>query len=243
MLLVSLLTACKQNVDVKNISGRLVTIDSTMVDDTIIAGIVSPYREEIDKQMNRIIGISEKVLSPYYPESPLSNLVSDIIRKRALSYLKSNNADSLSLISLMNIKGLRATLPKGNITVRNIFEIMPFENQIVVLKLSGESVKSFFHYISTTNGEGISGARLVIKDKKAESIAIDGQAIDLNQNYYLATSDYLANGGDYFSMITNPIHSELIGCKIREAIIEYIEELNQNNINIVCNIDGRVIID
>ncbi len=238
-----LLLSCKQNVELKSTSGQLVLVDSTITADSTVANVITPFREEIDKQMSRTIGYSEAELDSYYPESPLSNFVSDIIQERALEYLKATSADTLPMISLMNIKGLRANLPKGEVTVRDIFEVMPFENQIVVLTISGENIKAFFDHISTTNGEGISGAQLVIKDGKVKNVTINHEALDVNKNYYLATSDYLANGGDYFSMITNPIKSQMIGCKIREAIIEHIEELNQNNIKVVSNIDGRIKID
>ena len=238
-----LILGCKQNVELKSTSGQLVLVDSAIIADSTVANVITPFRQEIDKQMSRTIGFSEAELDSYYPESPLSNFVSDIIQERALEYLKANSADTLPLISLMNIKGLRAVLPKGEVTVRDIFEVMPFENQIVVLTISGENIKAFFDYISTTKGEGISGAQLVIKQDKVKTVTINHEALDVNQNYYLATSDYLANGGDYFSMITNPIQSQMIGCKIREAIIEHIEELNQNNIKVVSNIDGRIKID
>ncbi|MCW3786269.1 5'-nucleotidase C-terminal domain-containing protein [Plebeiibacterium sediminum] len=239
----ALMFGCRQNIELKSTSGKLVLVDSSIAADSAVASVISPFREEIDKQMSRIIGFSEAEQDSYYPESPLSNFVSDIIQERALRYLKANNADTLPMISLMNIKGLRANLPEGEVTVRDIFEIMPFENQIVVLTISGTNIKAFFDYISTTNGEGISGAQLVIKNDKVKSVTINGDVLDVNRNYYLATSDYLANGGDYFSMITNPIQSQLIGCKIREAIIEHIEELNQNNLKVVSNIDGRIKID
>ncbi len=243
LLAIILITGCKQKVNIKNISGSLIKVDSTLVADTILANYVDPFREDIDKQMNRVIGYSEKELVAYFPESPLSNFVSDIIQERAHDYLKANNADTLPLITLMNIRGLRASLPQGEIAVRNVFEVMPFENQIVVLTLSGKNIKEFFEHISATNGEGISGARLEIKDKKIKKLTIGDKPLDVNKIYYLATSDYLANGGDYFSMIINPIKREMIGSKIREAIIEYIEGLSDNGDKAVCEIDGRVKID
>ena len=227
----------------KNISGSLLDVDTTIVADTVLSKIIKPYREDIDKQMDRVIGYNMQELDSYFPESPLSNFVSDIIQERALNYLKSNNSDTLSLITLMNIRGLRASLPQGEISVRNIFEVMPFENQIVVLTLPGEDIEKLFKYISSTNGEGISGARIEIKEKKLKKLTIGGQPFDIDKNYFLATSDYLANGGDYFSMITNPVKREMIGCKIREAIIEYIEALSQEDQKVVCSIDGRVKID
>ncbi len=235
-----ILVSCKQNINIKNISGGLIGVDSAQIADTVLVKYIEPFREDIDKQMNRVIGYSDKELDAYFPESPLSNFVSDIIQEEALNYLKLQNADTLSLITLMNIRGLRASLPEGEILVRDIFEIMPFENQIVVLTLSGNSVEELFNHISATNGEGISGALLEIKDRKPQKLLIGGKPLDVNQNYYLATSDYLANGGDYFSMIVNPIKRELVGNKIREAIIEYIEELNRKGVKAVSEIDGRV---
>ncbi|MCW3807656.1 5'-nucleotidase C-terminal domain-containing protein [Plebeiibacterium marinum] len=235
-----LLCGCKQNNEATLVSGKLITTDHLIANDTSMQRYIQPYKVDIDKKMDRIIGHSTRELTSYFPESPLSNFMSDIIQDRAKKYLEQNKADSLQLISLMNIKGIRTALPKGAITIRHIFEIMPFENEIVILTLSGKNIQKLFEHISTTNGEGISGATITISNNTLSKLRIGGKEIDTSGNYYLATSDYLANGGDFFTMITSPLHSESIGCKIREAIIEHIEELNQNQQKVVYSTDGRI---
>ncbi len=235
-----LISSCKQNTEVKTLLGENISIDSTIISDSAMTNKIIPYKSDVDKQMNKVIGYSEKELSAYPPESPLSDLVSDIIQAKAASFLKENKTDSLPLFTLMNIKGFRAPLPKGEIMIRNIFEIMPFENEIVILALNGDSIYSLFNYIAKTNGEGIAGATLVGENKTLKKVLINNKPLDTSKNYLLATSDYLANGGDYFTMITKPLKSENIGTKVREAIIEHIENLNQNKQPVVANVDGRI---
>ncbi len=233
--------ACKQSFKVKSFDGGNITVDSIVGSDSIMQADISPFKSEVDNEMNRVIGFSEMELLSFKPESPLSNLISDILQQRAKKFIIQQEADSLNLMSLMNIKGLRAPIPNGEISVRNIFELMPFENEIVLLTIPGDSIISLFNFLGITDGDGISGASVKYQDNKITHLLIDGKPVDNSKNYFLATSDYLANGGDYYSMILNPINRQYVGIRIREAIIEYIEEQHKSGKKITSSIDNRLI--
>lgn len=236
------LTGCKQPAyKVNGFAGTNINIDSTFTSDSSMNAEIAPFRKSIDAQMNRVIGISAKELLNHKPESPLSNFVSDLIQQKALVFMKDNKMDSLKLLTLMNIKGIRAPIPQGNITVRNIFEVMPFENEIVLLKLSGDSITSLFKFLGKTEGDGIAGAFAKYSDTKLLEVTIGGELVDPSENYYLATSDYLANGGDHYSMIMEPIDRYGLGLKLREAIIESIESLQKQGKKVDANIEGRIV--
>ncbi|WP_430937332.1 5'-nucleotidase C-terminal domain-containing protein [Saccharicrinis sp. 156] len=241
MLFVIYCNACKQPYKVKSYSGENVSVDSSFTADSAMDSFIKPYKENIAAKMDRIIGVSEKELQAYKPESALSNFVSDVIQQKANEFLISNNADSLSLLTLMNVKGLRAPIPKGDISVRNIFELMPFENEIVILALSGDSIEAFFDYLGKIRGDGIAGASVRYSGTKTIEVLIDGKPMDRTKNYFLATSDYLANGGDYFGMIMNPIYRVSINCNLRDAIIERIEQKNSTGEMITAEVEGRII--
>lgn len=218
-----------------------ITIDKDISADSAMQADVEPYRNEIDAKMDKVIGQSEKQMLVFKPESPLSNFISDIIQNKVHQYLTVNNSDTLPLLTLMNIKGIRSTIPQGEVTLRNIFELMPFENEIVILTLPGDSILSLFNFLGRTKGDGIAGASVIFKNTNVSEVLIGNKPLDVSKNYILATSDYLADGGDYYEMIVNPIQRTNINLKLREAIIESIQEQNNNGIILKADMDGRII--
>lgn len=232
--------ACQQQYRASNYSGGNLTLTDSIKSDSLINAQILPFKNEIDEQMNKIIGYTDKDLNVNKPESDLSNLLADILQMNAKEFVNREHADSLSLFSLINIKGIRASIQKGDIAVRNIFEVMPFENEIVILELSGDTIIKFFNFLAQTEGDGLSGARLVISNNRAKEIEINNLKIDTALNYYLATSDYLANGGDHYSMITSPIKRMNTGVKIREAMIEYVTMQTKMGKKINAQVDGRI---
>ncbi len=236
------LVACQQKEHkVTYQEGSNILIDATTATDSGMMEKVAPYKADIDAKMNTIIGRSKKELLADKPESPLSNFVSDVIQHQAQAYLIQHKMDSIPVVSLMNIKGLRAPIPLGDITIRNIFEVMPFENEIVLLALPGDSILSLFKYLGTSEGDGIAGASVVYDGTKLREVLLDNKAIDPKKNYFLATSDYLANGGDHYHMIMNASFKRKINMKLREAIIEEIQDLSDKDLDVDANVEGRII--
>lgn len=218
-----------------------ITIDKDTSGDSAMQAEIEPYRKEIDAKMDKVIGQSEKQMLVHKPESPLSNFISDIIQNKVQQYLAVNNADTLPLLTLMNIKGIRSPIPQGEVTLRNIFELMPFENEIVILTLPGDSILSLFNFLGRTKGDGIAGASVIFKDSAVSEVLIGNKPLDISKSYILATSDYLADGGDYYQMIVNPLQRTNINLKLREAIIESIQEQNSKGNILKADIDGRII--
>ena len=233
--------ACQKTLRTKSFEGGNVSIDSALEADSAMNADIIPYKNDVDGKMNRVIGASEQELNCFKPESPLSNFVSDIIQQNASKFLVDNKADSLGLITLVNIKGIRAPIPKGDITVRNVFELMPFENEIIVLRLSGDSILSLINFLGKTEGDGVAGLSVVYEQNKTKKVTVGGKLFDKSKNYYLATSDYLANGGDHYSMIMNPIDRMSVGLRIREAIIEHIENIDGKGAKVSAEVEGRVV--
>ncbi len=240
VLVIITTASCNKKTSTPTLSGNNITVDSLIKDDSLVNAYIKPYTLKIQDKMNTVIGKADIELTSYFPESPLSNLVADLIQKKVQTYTKANNIDTLDMFTLINIKGLRSSIPQGEIKVSDIFQLMPFENEIVLLKLSGDSVMSLFNFLGKTNGDGISGARVIYKNKKIKQLTINNKPFNPNKNYYLATSDYLANGGDYYTMITSPINRNGLSYKVREAIIDYIQNLNKNNISVVSKKDNRI---
>ena len=80
-------------------------------------------------------------------------------------------------------------------------------------------------------GVPVSGLRMIINDDKVSDVKIANFAFDANKNYRVATSDYLANGGDHMDFFLNPISIENTGMKLRDAILAHIINLNHEKLN------------
>ena len=97
--------------------------------DSITNTIILPYRLGIDSIMNEVLCVSDLEMTKGRPESILGNFVSDLCLEQF-----SNQAD----ICIMNTGGLRNILPKGEITRGDIYKLISFENELVILELTEE---------------------------------------------------------------------------------------------------------
>lgn len=209
-----------QKVETSHVVLNANTIEST--DSTFIKTVL-PYKTKMDSIMNEVLGVSEQALLKGLPEGTLGDFVSDaVLKKTNDAYKPSDNV--FADICLLNNGGLRSQLPKGKITLGNVFELMPFENEIVILTLTGEKTKQLFESLVENNGAPFSGATVKGKGKKMTELKIGGKDFDVTKTYKVATSDYLAGGGDKYNFFSSPIKVDTLSYKLRDAIVDYIKE-------------------
>ena len=150
----------------------------------------------------------------------LGNLVADAIRWKA-------KAD----VALTNGGGIRASIKPGNITIRDILTVHPFGNTIYVMKLTGSQIMKILEYAATLQpGKGawpqVSGMTVKVKDGKVVCVKINGEPLDPNKVYVFATNNYLAGGGDGYSMLKEWAPKGYdTGFTLAQAIIEYIKDV------------------
>lgn len=213
-----------------------VQIDSTLTGDPAFLQLYAPYREQLEAEMNRVVGYTDVNLTKpsHATETRLGNFFADAL----LTEGKKQHPDAE--FSFGTKGGLRIELQKGNITVGNLFELMPFENEMVLLELSGKSVLQLAQFIAATDGQPVAGLRMRINDGKAADINVAGKPLELSRTYKLITYDYLANGGDNSRGLNNPVSRIDLGQKVREALITYVGEQTQAGKHINTTLDGRI---
>lgn len=162
-------------------------------EDAGAAAFLAPYRQKVDSLMSPVVGYTATAMKARRPESPLSNLMADVL-VWAAAHSYSERAD----LAVYNIGGIRASLPAGRITYGDVLEVAPFENKICFLTLSGEHLMELFRQIASVGGEGVSkGVRLEIApDGDLLRAELNGKAINPVAEYRIATIDYLAGGND-----------------------------------------------
>lgn len=231
-----LLTSCKTaNLHIVN-SPITYSVNSSIEADTAIVNYYMPFKIQLENEMNRQIGYSDYFLNKdaTVPEFLVGNFFADALLEMG------KKLDSGIQFSLATKGGIRAALKQGPITIGSIFEIMPFENSVTLIELSGKDMQTLLSFIAKTGGQPVSGLSMQIKDNKPIHVEIAGQPFDSNRTYKMVTYDYLANGGDYMEGLSTPINRKNTGILVREGIIEYVESRTKEGKNINTQLDGRI---
>lgn len=204
--------------------------------DPSVVSIYEPFKEKMESEMNRVIGHANKALTKEKtPETLMGNFFCD-----ALLWMSEHDAHNPADLAFATKGGIRNDLKVGNITVGHIFEVMPFENTLTIIELKGSQIRELADYIATTHGQPIAGMTLVITGNKVQDIKIKGQPVDDNKLYKLVTYDYLANGGDNLTLLTQSVSRINYPQRMREGLIAYVSELTKAGKQVDAELDGRI---
>ena len=210
-------------------------INSSQQKDANLLTILKPYSDSVNKSMNDVIGVAEKDLDKKEIECTLGNFMVD-----AFFIMAKEKYNTQVDAAFLNYGGIRLTqLPAGNVTRGKIFELMPFDNLLILQKIKGEVLKQFLDLIAERGSWPMAGITMQIKDKKAVNVMIGGKPLDVLTTYTIANSDFVANGGDNAEML-RPIPQQTNGYLMRDALIDYIAKLKSQGKNISANIENRV---
>lgn len=219
------------DVDVFFTDQEYVPLDETIDSDPDMSALIAQYAKDLDRVLDRQLTVSTAVMPVEQPESAIGNLCADIL----LSEARRHSGKEID-IALMNHRGLRITLPKGPITVRTIFELMPFENNITLLKFTGAQIQQLAHEIAAYGGEPISGMRMRIDGEQGRDVTVGDEPLDPEATYWLATNVWMANGGGEMPTLWEPQERIDLPALIRDSFIEYLDQLDK----IEPQLDGRI---
>jgi 2',3'-cyclic-nucleotide 2'-phosphodiesterase (5'-nucleotidase family) len=241
LLIIFTLVSCKPHAYISKVDTAVIALDTNnpAKEDTAALRLIKPFKEQMDARMNGTIAYSSVAMSRKLPEGLLNDFVADLVLKISNDLYKPADNKKIE-ICLLNYGSFRAPLPKGKITLKNIYELMPFENALVVVTLSGEKMKEMFDYIAKVGGDPLSGITMGLKDTIPDNILINGKPFDVNKNYKVVTSDYTANGGDKMNFFKTPLNREDVGIKLRDAIIMYVTEETSKGDTLKEVLDKRV---
>jgi 2',3'-cyclic-nucleotide 2'-phosphodiesterase (5'-nucleotidase family) len=238
MLVVS---GCRSHYEVAGFQRSRILVDNRydLQHDVQAEEFMKPYKHVVDSVMGPVVGRSAKYMTAQRPEGTLSNLLSDILIWAAKDY--NEHPD----FAVYNMGGVRADLPKGDITYGDVLDVAPFENKIAFGTLSGSEVLELFAQIADTGGEGVSSAvRMVMtKDHKLVSVTINGEPVDPQRDYRIASIDYLLGGTDKlvaFKKARNLDAPKETSNDTRFIIMNYFRELARQGKEADAEIEGRI---
>ncbi len=233
IILVQLFFSCRSIdhlADTKAKTIRVVNIPP----DSLMTSITTPYKVKMELKMNEIIAQVEEMMTKERPESKLTNWVADALYNQAKKYFNEEIA-----FAYQNFGGIRIpSLSPGALTIGKIFELMPFDNTLVLVKMKAEELVKFIDYIAEIEGGPTSSnIKLVILNKKVESLLLNQKPIDYTKEYLVAMPDYIANGGDNQSYL---IDNERIDKHVllRSVLID--EAIEQKILK--SNLDQRIVV-
>ena len=214
---------------------------SAVVEDPSVLELLSHYKAEVNAIQAIIIGSTQVPLEGTRDlvrtqETNLGNLITDAI-------LDISGAD----VALTNGGGMRVSIAAGEISRKNVFDVLPFGNLIVVKEVPGSIIMGMLELGASlypaSNGAFLHTAGLTYSIdaskpalERVHSVMISGQPLVLDQTYRLATNDFMAAGGDGYVMLKEyPIYAEMIS--LEEALAGYVAKLGGS---VAPKVEGRI---
>ncbi len=225
------LHSCKTEKKPEDYSLTKATASQTTIDESLggvdsIEQFIAPYKKNLSKQMDSVLSYNPRLMnkSEFELNNPLTNFMAEVVRVQADPVFKSRTGKSFDMV-LLNNGGIRAALPKGDLTMRNAYEIMPFENQIVVAELNADQMNDLVSYlVRGQRAHPFDGLKIELdKNGNLKKASINGEPIQENRTYQVATIDYLYNIGDNMRFFQNTTMIDL-DYKLRNAIIDYLRK-------------------
>lgn len=183
-------------------SYRTICLDSTYdaKTDPKLAKYVAKKRAQLEKRMQVVVAQSDAELESYAPESPLSNFLTDILLNESSKYAKDTTFANLDL-SMLNFGGIRTSMPKGDVTVGDLYRITPFDNYLTFILLKGSELEKALNRFDGQFIAPYSGAVIIFdkypKEWTPTAIFVNGLPLDENRLYKLVTLNFIADGGDH----------------------------------------------
>ena len=224
-IFVALLISCKKDTwQLERVEGSQISITDSIETKMEIDSFIQPFRNHVNKNLDSVISYAVDTYSKSDGElnTAIGNLFADVIYEQTNPVFKMRTGKNIDMV-LVNHGGIRAIISKGNITTRTAYEIMPFENSIVVVALKGSSVNELISYLlKARRAHPISKLKILVDDNfNLINASINGEPIDLNKTYHVATNDYLYNGGDRMTFFQPNDSLYVMDYKVRNALLDY----------------------
>ncbi len=222
--------SCKMKTkQLTEIYGKQIPIDSSFILVDSIQDFITPYHDRVEQILDSTIAYAPFTISKTDGEfnTTAGNLMADIVMSETNPIFQKRTGNTIDFV-LLNHGGIRAIISKGNVTARTAYEVMPFENLVVVVELKAESLLKMVTYlIKAKRAHPVSGIQLILnKDNTVNTFSIGGKPIAMNRTYFVATSDYLVKGGDNMDFFKDAVSIIETDYKIRNAMIDFFSKVD-----------------
>lgn len=205
---------------------RYVYADRVLLDDSVPADeSVDAYISEMETAIDVGMDVYVTTSDYYFDNSELrtkpvalGNLVPDILHNYG-------EAD----VVIINAGSIRNELPSGELTLRELYELYPFDNVLVLATLKGKYLKEVAAQGVESLGKGAflyfsDGFKVDASVEGEVTVTLNGEPVEDEQDYKIAVSDYVFEGGDNYTQFANATDEYYTGWNLRDLIIQYLEE-------------------
>lgn len=235
------LSSCNKSFHPALIEGKRIAIDHSLEQESDLEAFIAPFRERVNKDLDSVLATAPVTFDRTKGrfQSNIGNMMADVCMEAANTILE-KRGETLADVCLLNYGGIRNIIPAGPVTARSAYEVMPFENQLVVVDLKGAQLTQLVNYFEKDlKNHPFAGMQLYFNEKGVLLDArIKGEPIVVNKIYRVVTSDYLANGGDNMSFFEKNDGRQDLDYKIRNVLIDYFKSVDV----LTHELDERVII-
>jgi 2',3'-cyclic-nucleotide 2'-phosphodiesterase (5'-nucleotidase family) len=223
-------------------------IDSSITDDPALDKLIAVYSPKV-RELEVVIGkLKGDLKKGGAGAGSMGNFVTDGMRAQA-----SLRTGASITLALMNGGGVRRnSIGEGQLRARDIFDLLPFENALITLELTGAQLMKVLEIAAA--GEAQSGARItytINADKKSEfesAKLLDAQdrehEIDPKASYTIVTIDYLYRvGGNRYGILREGKNVKELDLTVRDAIIAYVKTETAAGRDIKPKLDNRFVLD
>ncbi|PKL09270.1 MAG: bifunctional metallophosphatase/5'-nucleotidase [Spirochaetae bacterium HGW-Spirochaetae-7] len=207
----------------------------------LLLPVLANYKDKVEGLLKEKIGTAAETF-PNAMSRKAETAIGDLVTDAMKALTAPQGVD----FAINNGGGIRADLPAGDITLKSVFTVLPFDNSVTVLKLKGSDIQALFDFIVTTPGKGAfpqvsDGVSFTINlvTNKCENVLIGGKPIDPAKIYTVATNSYMATGGDGYVMFKNALSFYETSQFQRDALITYVRKLGKP---LVPELKGRITI-
>ena len=214
-------TACKTPLNIAQVSPeKNISLSKDLPEDQQFKNVIEPYKQEVEGKMNTKISHTAVDLNKQGDNSNLGNLLADYTFEGADEWAKKNGIPAGVDGAVINVGGIRSTIGAGDILTKHVYEVMPFENEVVIVKMKGSDLQGLFdYYLKTQKNNPVSHLYIETDNNQVITGLVKGKIVIPNQYYYIATSDYLALGGDNMAFFgTGEVIST--GLRLRDLFLD-----------------------
>ena len=212
------LWACSSHL-VVNTNVSKAPVSKTIAADSSLNAFISPYKDSLDKRMNEVLAKAEV---DFIVQRPASNLMNWVANALFVNQTK-NVRLTQPVVCLLNTGGIRSSIGKGNVTLGDIYKVMPFDNIVVWVELPISVLPEIEAYLNKTGGEPMANLSMIEGKLSIPS------SPENSSHFWVITSDYLLNGGDKMTFFTKRTNVNETGKLLRDILIE--EARNQGTLS------------
>ena len=225
-----MLASCRQEpASLQQITVSQTLIDSSLTGDDSLQALIAPYRDRLEAALNAPLAYAPGTLTKTdgARNTSIGNLLADLVLEQTDSLRALQGKPAIDLV-ILNHGGIRNIISRGPVTQRTAYEVMPFENTIYIVPMQGAAIRAMLAFLAASSKpHPVAGIEIRLgPGGSLEAVNIGGEPFDESRTYYVATSNYLVEGGDGMDFFQQGGTPEDTGYKIRNAMVDYFSRVD-----------------